>query len=376
VTPRYLVIANPGTPRAVAYERELREFWSGHEVEIVLVPWAKLIAAQGRFEALPEFDKPAFVKIESPGKSDEVAHEFLKLGQSVRNIPFQAPPWPKGLLVEPGLQHLGFEILLDQMQASSANNPHLMLSAQPEHIRVMFNKTTTSNCLRDAGISVPYHLPHVPPLSSPFISNLPYFADWFIKLNSGSSAVGIGVYHGSSSRMTTTVLHKPKPSGEAQFCSSRKLINKPISDLYETLDWLLAQGVIVQEGVRGAKFDSHKFDVRFICYYGEVVAWMFRLSQHPITNLHLGGVRGDEASCRAKIPRRAWLDARDAASSAAECFDSSVCGVDLIFEEGYARHFILEVNAFGDFFPGITTTDGIPLRQVEIGMTAKRLGFV
>ena len=138
------------------------------------------------------------------------------------------------------------------------------------------------------------------------------------------------------------------------------------------LDWIAAEGAIVQVGVPAARIGGRKFDVRVVCYYGKPVASLFRLSDGPITNLHLGGSRGDFAACKATIPPRDWLDGLDHASDAAEAFDSAVCGVDLIFEPGHRRHAVLEVNAFGDFFPGLTTGDGLPLRFAEIAETARR----
>ena len=107
-----------------------------------------------------------------------------------------------------------------------------------------------------------------------------------------------------------------------------------------------------------AQIDGQNFDVRVVCVHGRPAASIFRLSPHPMTNLHLGGRRGDFDRCRAAIPTRDWLDALDHCADAAGCFDSAIAGVDLVFERGYRRHFVLEVNAFGDFFPGWTEPGG------------------
>ena len=78
-----------------------------------------------------------------------------------------------------------------------------------------------------------------------------------------------------------------------------------------------------------------------------------------MTNLHLGGRRGDFDRCRAAIPTREWLDALDHCADAAACFDSVIAGVDLLFERGFRRHYILEVNAFGDLLKGVATSQGM-----------------
>jgi glutathione synthase/RimK-type ligase-like ATP-grasp enzyme len=103
-----------------------------------------------------------------------------------------------------------------------------------------------------------------------------------------------------------------------------------------------------------------------VCADGKPVASIFRLSPHPITNLHLGGRRGDWERCRAAIPSRYWLDALDSAVAPARSFDALVAGVDVLFEPGFRRQVVLEVNAFGDFFPGWTDPAGRSVPEVEL----------
>jgi glutathione synthase/RimK-type ligase-like ATP-grasp enzyme len=122
-----------------------------------------------------------------------------------------------------------------------------------------------------------------------------------------------------------------------------------------------------------AQFDGQNFDVRVVCVHGAPVATVFRLSPNPMTNLQLGGSRGDFARCRAAIPTREWLDAIDHCAEAAGCFRSAVAGVDLLFERGFRRHHVLEVNAFGDFFPGWADARGRSVHALEIDATSRRL---
>ena len=121
-----------------------------------------------------------------------------------------------------------------------------------------------------------------------------------------------------------------------------------------------------------AHIDGQNFDVRVVCVYGKPAATIFRLSSNPMTNLHLGGRRGDYDRCRTQIPTRQWLDALDHCAEAASCFDSAIAGVDLLFERGYGSHYVLEVNAFGDFFPGWVDTRGRSIHAIEIDATAQR----
>jgi hypothetical protein len=371
---RYVVLANPGTPRGDGYVAELRAFWAarGESPEIVVVPWAKFLEAGAHFDALAEFDEPAFVKIESPGKSDEVYRQIVALGCQKLGTAYEGPelPWPKGLLVEPRLHAAGWELVLQRMKSSHLLRPHLTLSASPDAIRTMFDKTATSNLLRSRGIAVPNHLDVIPPSVREIVSQKTWRQETFIKLNHGSSAVGIVHFIGRGLNASTVRI-----SGGSYF-NTRAPREGIRFDDFRAADWIVSQGAIVQEGILAARLDGLKFDVRVVCYYGQPVATIFRKSALPMTNLHLGGQRGDEAASKAQIPKRAWLDGLDDAVSTAEAFDSCVCGVDLIFEDGFRGHAILEANAFGDHFPGHKLTNGQPLRTAEFTRTAERLGWL
>jgi len=92
-----------------------------------------------------------------------------------------------------------------------------------------------------------------------------------------------------------------------------------------------------------------------------------------MTNLHLGGQRGDPSRCGAAIPKRIWLDAMDHCLETAALYHSESVGIDLLFENGYFRYFILEVNAFGDFFPNLVDDKGRSVARVEVEETARTL---
>jgi hypothetical protein len=171
--------------------------------------------------------------------------------------------------------------------------------------------------------------------------------------------------------------HYHAPSGittlaevDGAFYNSRRLRQVSGNDLSRAVQFVLNEGAIVQRGIPMAQIDGLNFDVRVVCIYGKPAATVFRLSPHPMTNLQLGGRRGDYEHCRAAIPTRQWLDALDHCSDAAACFDSAIAGVDLVFERGFAHHYILEVNAFGDFFPNWTDSSGRSVHALEIAATA------
>lgn len=367
MTPRYVVVANPDSKRWLAYEPELRGFWQARGVaaDVELVPWSVVVPRAGNLAGLAAFDRPAIVRLESPGRDWDVARQLLRLGARERQRAdaddFLALPYQKGKLVEPLLFFEGFRRALAGLRESFRTRPHLHVLSDPDDVAEMFDKNAT--CARLAGAGLP-----VPPTLGPG-EELPPWRTTYVKLNTGSSASAIVV-----------LTQQPELSGQSSvvrlpdgYYSSRRLATYRGPDLAAVLDFLRSQEVCVQQGVRMATVEGRNFDVRVICIHGQPRFTIFRLSWLPMTNLHLGGTRGDWATCRAAIPTRAWLDALDHCAEAAALYRAEAVGIDLLFEAGFQRHYLIEVNAFGDFFPGLVDEAGRSIAAVEIEETARRL---
>ena len=109
--------------------------------------------------ASPAFDRPAIVRMESPGKDDRVTRLLLEAG--ARDDPAEPPrDWraldlPKGLLVRPGLLYRGFCRVLRGLRKSFDARPHLRPTACPLAIAEMFDKTATAETIAAAGVPVP-----------------------------------------------------------------------------------------------------------------------------------------------------------------------------------------------------------------------------
>lgn len=372
---RMVLIANPGTKRCELFCQEATA-WN-RSLRLEIVPWTDVIARDGCLDDLPGFDCPAIVRLESPGRDDLATRLLLEAGR--RENPteppcdWQAQTFPKGLLLRPGLMYRGFRRVLRGLRQSFDARPHLRPTACPLAIATMFDKTQTAWKLKRSGVPVPEMLPP-PPDSALFLLEREELAHWprvYVKLNTGSSATGIVVLRIPPEEFpregltTLTRIH-------GQFYNTRRVRPVRGADLQAALQFLWAEGVIIQRGVPMAQIDGQNFDVRVVCVYGQPVATIFRLSHWPITNLHLGGRRGDYGYCRSRIPPRALRDALDHCGEAASCFDSAIAGVDLVFEQGFHRHYILEVNAFGDFFPGWVDQSGRSLHRIELDALAQR----
>jgi hypothetical protein len=368
--PRYVVLANPESKRWQAYLPELLGYWRerGAEADVNLVPWEEVAGREGNLDGLSVFDRPALVRLESPGRDFEVTKLLLEIGSRAcpaepvrdwRNLAYR-----KGLQLEPRLLYAGFVRVLRGLRTSLDARPHLTPLACPLAVAEMFDKNATCDRLRSAGLPCPSSV-SAPPTTPELIDHLRQ-RRWeiaYVKLNTGSSASAIIVLHaladppwGLSSLVEL----------EDGFYSTRRLQRLTGDRLDSALRFLLQQGACIQQGIRMAQVDGHNFDVRVVVIHGRPAFTVFRLSRQPMTNLHLGGRRGDPAHCRAQIPVRAWLDALDDCTRAAELYDARSVGVDLLFEHGFGKHYILEVNAFGDFFPNLVDQDGRTVHRVEI----------
>src|SRR3954447_3057352 len=134
-TPRYVLVANPGTKRCEAYRRELLGYWAarGTTPDVQIVPWAVVVPRDGDLDGLAAFDRPAVVRLESPGKDAAVTRLLLEAG--ARDAPAEPPfDWrsvelPKGLLVRPGLLDRGFRRVLRGLRRSFDARPHLRPTA-------------------------------------------------------------------------------------------------------------------------------------------------------------------------------------------------------------------------------------------------------
>ena len=137
------------------------------------------------------------------------------------------------------------------------------------------------------------------------------------------------------------------------------------TEVKRALRFILSQGAQVERGVPKAKLDHAFFDCRVLCIAGEPRFVVVRQNSHEITNLHLGGWRGDLAALKAAMPAGAWESAMESCRKVAALYRSLHVGLDLMFEPGLTEHRVIEANAFGDLLPNLTL-DGLSVYRWEI----------
>ena len=80
--PRYIAIANPDSKRWRAYAADLSTFWRerGVEANIEVIPWRDVVPHLGRLDETILPNTPAIVRLESPGRNEEVTRLLLAAG--------------------------------------------------------------------------------------------------------------------------------------------------------------------------------------------------------------------------------------------------------------------------------------------------------
>lgn len=390
---RLVCIADKESLRWKSFEKGVAEFeaTSGKAVEIEVINWLDLISVDGNLNRVEYFapssfdDQPALVRIESPARDFEITRALLAAGARETGDPddqkWSEVKFDLGKLVEPRLVFLGLQRVLKGLAKSASEVEGLKLLADPTDVVSMFDKNETSQRMMEAGVATPEFV-DIEKLSWPknatgrrevnqstvtLMRELKElaFQSFYAKLAYGSSSSGI-LYAEVVPSGSQVVGLSTMAMIDEEFYNTKALKELDVVDVGDRLAYLFRQGITIQRAINKSTINGDNFDVRTIVINGKVEFTIFRVSRHPITNLHLGGYRGDWDRCRAAIPDRVWLDAMDDCVRAAELYHSHIVGVDLAFDRDYFGHRIIELNPFGDFFPGWMNKNGQSIYHVEL----------
>jgi hypothetical protein len=184
----------------------------------------------------------------------------------------------------------------------------------------------------------------------------------FVKLTSGSSASGLAVV--SCGRSGEHAMTTVEQVGESRY-NTRRIRRVTGRALDRLLTWLLAEGAQVERAIPKARLAGRTFDCRVVVIADEPAFLVVRTATHEITNLHLGGRRGDADAMRAACPPHT-LDAMYESCRRVHAVHRTFhTGVDVLLEPGLEAHRVIEANAFGDFIPGLTR-DGLDVYGWQI----------
>ncbi|EFC46147.1 predicted protein [Naegleria gruberi] len=289
--------------------------------------------------------------------------------------------------------YLGFINALEQLFDILRGHGIRQFSSTLDEISSTFDKRMCHSLLVKHGIPVPrgfYNVRNYDEMVEVMKSN--NMNRVFVKLAHGSSASGVIAYCFVEQRIigSTETVFKELATTSSELVRDRnfpqyfKVYNSlrirrytKNEDIKQVIDFVLAEGAIVEEWVEKADYMGRgNFDLRIVVVGGKIMNFVVRTSRNPMTNLHLGNKRGECDDFLRLLEYKApgsWDKVKVTCESIAnECFPNSLClGVDLMFSENFQEHFIVEVNGFGDLIPRIYF-DNLDTYQTQVRESIER----
>ncbi len=230
-TPRYLLIANPGTKRCETYRRELLAFWGERGVmpEVEVIPWADVVPSDwesrrvcrlSTARQLCGWNRRARTSA-SLGCCWEPARATTRLSRRAIGGLWR---FPKVCCCGRGCGIVAFAGCWSACGKPSHARPHLAPTACPLAVAEMFDKTATAVRLRAAEVPVPNWLENPRDVFAE-MADSDSGRGWrtvYLKLNTGSSATGIIAIRSEGTQLhgTTTLAEI-----DGRFFNSRRLLS-------------------------------------------------------------------------------------------------------------------------------------------------------
>ena len=366
---RFVVIGNPGHRRITMFQAALA---AQGLPEARVIAWRELAEPGAPARLLDAVPDDTVLRIDSMGEDDEVERALLRRGEQAardERVPaidahsLAEIPRERGRILYPRQAHLGFLATLAEIGA--AIHPSWRVVQPASAIAELFDKRATSRAWRARGIPVAEALDDVrDPDDLRIRMRAAGWPSVFVKLASGSSASCLAVFvhsPGGAEHATTTVEH----TGDARYNTRNLQRITGRRALDRLLGFLLGEGSQVERAVPKARVDGRYFDLRVLAVDGEPAFVVMRTAAHPITNLHLGGSRGDVEALRETVPPASWQAAMASCVAVQRASGAFHVGVDVMFEPDLAVHRVIEGNAFGDLLPNLER-DGLDVYGWQI----------
>ncbi|WP_107486008.1 STM4014 family protein [Streptomyces sp. 13-12-16] len=337
---RLAVVGNPGNRRTALFADAARA--AGLPAPRV-VPWERVLREGGA-----DFAADETVRLDSPGENPDV-DRLLRDVQDPTRVEGSARWYARFTEAVRGLRG---GVRLDDAG----------------ELAVMFDKRRCHAVLDAADVPVPES-----PTSGPDAVRVTGWDDvrtvmrehrmprLFVKLAHGSSASGVLAVEASGSgriRATTSV----ELTGDGRLFNSLTVRRyEREADIAAVVDALAPDGLHLERWLPKASQRGRAADLRVVVVAGRATHAVVRTSTSPLTNLHLGGTRGDLDVVRDAVGTAGgrWPDVLAVCERAAACFPRTLCvGVDLLPAVGWRRFAVGEVNAFGDLLPRLIGLPG------------------
>jgi glutathione synthase/RimK-type ligase-like ATP-grasp enzyme len=373
-------VGNPDSRRVVLFQEALAQ---REQPPAAVVAWCDLLSGKARLS--DSLCPDSIVRIESPGRDFAVERALLIAGADapdetgfarLSRRAAGALTYEKGRLLYPRQWYLGFRSALCALAGELAERPDCRVMNAPEEIALMFDKAACRERLSREGIPVPRGFGVIASYET-LVARMRQAHCYrvFVKLAHGSSASGVVAYRTDGRRhQAISTVERVRENGELLLYNSRRMqVYRDAGEIAELIDALCGHRAVAEEWIPKAGLANHAFDLRVVVIGGQARHVVARLSQTPMTNLHLLNRRGDAEAVRARMGTAGWEAAMGTCAQAMRAFPGSLyAGIDLLIAPGYRRHAVLEANAFGDLLPGVLC-DGADTYAMEIEALCSRL---
>ncbi|WP_103534607.1 STM4014 family protein [Streptomyces sp. SM11] len=343
--PRFVVVGNPDNRRVAFFEAAVR---SAGLPPARVVSWLQVLRGEAAF------GPDECVRIDSPGEDAEVERLLRGVDDPTR--------------VEGSARWYARFTAAVAAVAGVASAAGAEVLGSPGDTSVLFDKRLCHGRLDRAGVSVP-----ASPTSGPGATPVRGWSDvrellreWrmpraFVKLAHGSSASGVlAVETAGPGRIRASTSVERDAHGRL-YNSLRVRRYTSEREVGAVVDALAPDGLHIERWLPKSSQRGRAADLRIVVVGGRATHAVVRTSTSPMTNLHLGGTRGDLDEVRAAVAAAGgcWREALAMCERAAACFPRTPSvGVDLLPTAGWRRFAVGEVNAFGDLLPGLTGLPG------------------
>jgi glutathione synthase/RimK-type ligase-like ATP-grasp enzyme len=375
-----VIVATAGDPRVAGYQAARAR---AGLTPAALLDYRDLIADPAG--AAARISAPATVRIESPGRDAGVLAGLLMRGidKSARlglhhlgRQEIERQVGERGRLLPPRQLFFGLEDVLGALtrRVHESGIPRgIRLVPDVGAILLAFDKSACHRHLAANGVPVPAALGEIGSFdalrAAMQAARLPRV---FVKLQHGSAAAGtVALATSKFGMQAVTTVEMVSTAVGVRLYNTRALrqYTSP-AEVARLIDALAPHGLQVEAWIPKASVDGRIADLRVLVVAGEPVFRVLRKSRHPITNLHLGGERANADALLSRMPAKAVAALDTTCRAVARAFPGALqVGIDVAVAGGLARHYVLEVNAFGDLLKGVTTGEGLDAYDMQLRAT-------
>ncbi len=312
---------------------------------------------------LPNITKPTTLRITATGESFEAQKMIMSLGglPNAQDLVFK-----KGLIYPNTYWYRGWCILLQKIEEFVRQNPLLKIMNTPAAIQLCFHKLRCQQFLETQNIPTPKIILDQVRTYDSLIAYLQKenIHQVFIKPYHGSSASGVMAFRQNKDKQMLYTTIALKPNGEL-YNHLRLQKYSSISTIKTIIEKMISTDLLVEEWIRKKTYEKQSVDFRILVINGKAAFVVPRMSQHFITNLHLGNIKGNIAEVEKTFGKALIQNAKNLAIQAVQSIDGLFyAGVDVAISES-GKSYVLEVNAFGDLLLNITQ-EGLSTYEYEL----------